>query len=231
MRRLKVAPWGVRLVASIVFLSLASVSARNDSRPRHLESWFGNRGKIALRPVRPQSGDQQGTIVHTVPGSEFPGSLPLLKQALRDFLEGKRLFEEETFRGNGRTCLTCHSRETGTVSPRDAQIRFHANPHDPLFVHDGSDDDDNDGFGDGHHFTRMLNDATILMRIHLHENVELKGHPEIREVTVRRGIPTTLNTPALDPVLMLDGRQPNLEAQARGAIADHAQSIAVKARS
>jgi len=40
---------------------------------------------------------------------------------------------------------------------------------------------------------------------------------------VRRGIPTTLNTPALDPVLMLDGRQPNLEAQATGAILDHAQ--------
>jgi hypothetical protein len=35
-------------------------------------------------------------------------------------------------------------------------------------------------------------------------------------VTVRRGVPSTLNTPALDPVLMWDGRQPNLEAQAAG---------------
>jgi hypothetical protein len=26
---------------------------------------------------------------------------------------GRRLFERETFGGNGRTCLTCHSRETG----------------------------------------------------------------------------------------------------------------------
>jgi len=25
------------------------------------------------------------------------------------------LFEHETFGGNGRTCLTCHSRQTGTV--------------------------------------------------------------------------------------------------------------------
>ena len=39
---------------------------------------------------------------------------------LRDFLEGRRLFERETFGGNGRTCLTCHSRETGTVSPEEA---------------------------------------------------------------------------------------------------------------
>src|SRR4029077_6208938 len=31
----------------------------------------------------------------------------------------------------------------------------------------------------------------------------------------------TLNTPALDPILMLDGRQPNLQAQALGAIKDH----------
>jgi cytochrome c peroxidase len=33
----------------------------------------------------------------------------------------------------------------------------------------------------------------------------------------------TLNAPALDPVLMQDGRQPDLVAQARGAIFDHAQ--------
>jgi cytochrome c peroxidase len=42
---------------------------------------------------------------------------------------------------------------------------------------------------------------------------------------VNRGIPTTLNTPALDPVLMYDGRQPTLQAQAAGAIQDHAQGV------
>ena len=146
---------------------------------------------------------------------------------MRDFLEGQRLFERETFGGNGRTCETCHSRETGTVSPQDARLRFKKDRHDPLFVHDGSDDEDGDGFGDGRHATRMLTDATVLMRIQLHPNVELKGHPEIREVTVRRGIPTTINTPALDPVLMLDGRQPTLQAQALGAIRDHAQGVGV----
>src|SRR5262245_51310199 len=53
---------------------------------------------------------------------------------------GRHLFERETFGGNGRTCLTCHSRETGTVSPKDARARFAVDPHDPLFLHDGSDD-------------------------------------------------------------------------------------------
>ena len=130
---------------------------------------------------------------------------------------GRRLFEQETFGGNGRTCLTCHSRKTGTVSPKDAQERFQADPHDPLFAHDGSDD----GLGNG--VTRILADATILMTIPLPPNVRL-GDSSDTFVTLRRGIPTTLNTPALDPVLMLDGRQPTLELQAGGAIHDHAQA-------
>ena len=130
---------------------------------------------------------------------------------------GRRLFERETFGGNGRTCLTCHSRKTGTVSPKDAQARFNANPHDPLFAHDGSDD------GKGNGATRMLADATILMTIPLPPNVRL-GDSSDRFVVVKRGIPTTLNTPALDPALMLDGRQPTLELQANGAIHDHAQA-------
>lgn len=134
--------------------------------------------------------------------------------------DGQHLFERETFGGNGRTCLTCHSRATGTVSPEDAQARFQANPQDPLFVHDGSDD------GQGNGVSRMLADATILMTIPLPANVRLADSSD-RFVVLRRGIPTTLNTPALDPVLMLDGRQPTLELQAAGAIQDHAQAVAV----
>ena len=134
--------------------------------------------------------------------------------------DGRRLFEKETFGGNGRTCLTCHSRKTGTVSPQDALARFQANPHDPLFVHDGSDD------GQGHGVTRMLADATVLMKIPLPPNVRLADSTD-RFVMVNRGIPTTLNTPALDPVLMLDGRQDSLELQAGGAIQDHAQATKI----
>src|SRR5690348_11213883 len=73
--------------------------------------------------------------------------------------EGKRLFDSETFGGNGRTCRTCHSKATGTISPQDAQQLFNTHPNDPLFVADGSDD------GNGNGTTRIRTDATILMRI------------------------------------------------------------------
>ena len=138
--------------------------------------------------------------------------------------EGRRLFDHETFGGNGRTCRTCHSEDTGTVSPDDAAKRLKQDPSDPLFLHDGSDD----GLGNG--VTRMLADATILVTIQLPSNVRLADDPLATSITLRRGIPTTLNTPALDNdpvtgtlVFQLDGRQPSLESQAAGAIADHAQ--------
>jgi hypothetical protein len=41
--------------------------------------------------------------------------------------------------------------------------------------------------------------------------------PTARTVTLARGIPSVKNTPALDPVLMSDGRQENLLTQALGA--------------
>jgi cytochrome c peroxidase len=138
--------------------------------------------------------------------------------------EGRRLFDQETFGGNGRTCRTCHTEDTGTVSPGDAAKRLKLDPNDPLFLHDGSDD----GLGNG--VTRMLADATILVTIPLPSNVRLADDPLATSITVRRGIPTTLNTPALDNdpitgtlVFQLDGRQPSLESQAAGAIEGHAQ--------
>jgi len=129
--------------------------------------------------------------------------------------EGKRLFESETFGGNGRTCKTCHSKTTGTLSPQDIQQLFKTHPNDPLFLADGSDD------GNGHGTTRIQADATILVKVPLVSNVKLAANLSATHMAVRRGIPTTLNTPALDPILMLDGRQPNLQAQALGAIQDH----------
>lgn len=140
---------------------------------------------------------------------------PHLKQ------EAQRLFEEETFGGNGRTCLTCHSRQTGTVSPDDALERFLDNPNDPLFLQDGSDD----GLGNG--VTRMLTDATVLIRIPLPPNVTLANDPSATHVVLRRGIPTTINTPGLDPVLMYDGRAANLQLQALDAIHTHADATEI----
>jgi cytochrome c peroxidase len=135
--------------------------------------------------------------------------------------EGRHLFEKEKFGGNGRTCLTCHTRETGTISPAEAQELFARNPNHPLFRGDGSDD----GVGGG--AQRMLTDATVLVRVPLAANVSLVADPSARSVVVRRGIPSTINTPSLDPILMVDGRFGSLEAQARGAIADHSQGTEV----
>src|SRR6266480_7640411 len=95
---------------------------------------------------------------------------------------GERLFNGETFGGNGRTCRTCHGEKTGTVSPKDAGKRFKKDRTDPLFIHDGSDD----GLGQG--TNRILNDATILMTIPLAANVTLAADPLARSVVVRRGI-------------------------------------------
>jgi cytochrome c peroxidase len=134
-------------------------------------------------------------------------------------LAGKLLFEHATFGGNGRTCETCHSQATGTVSPQEARQRFRKDRRDPLFLHDGSDD------GNGTGVTRMLKDATVLVTIPLAWNIRMADDPTARTVTLRRGIASTLNTPALDPVLMLDGRQATLEDQAAGAIMDHAQGV------
>jgi cytochrome c peroxidase len=148
-----------------------------------------------------------------VSSASVTGSAPTPAQP-----DGERLFVKETFAGNGRTCRTCHSEDTGTVSPKDAEKRFQKDPADPLFLHDGSDD------GLGHGISRMIDSATILMTLPLPPNVKLADDPTATTVVLRRGIPTTINTPALDPILMLDGRQPSLEAQAAGAIHDHAQS-------
>ncbi len=127
---------------------------------------------------------------------------------------GRSLFEEETFAGNGRTCLTCHSRETGTLSPSDiAEL----SASDPLFLFDGAD---NFQSGD----SRIREHGTILVEIPLPDNVRLLDDPDASSVVLRRGIPSTLNTPALDEVLMQDGRAPDLMAQASDAIAVHAQS-------
>ena len=220
----KVIVVGVFCLASASVLALTTAGEPAASRTPPARGWWQARGKIAV-PMRPQAA--RGAMAPAA----TPQQVPSEAQKLSDFLEGQRLFEVETFGGNGRTCLTCHSRETGTVSPADARRRFLADSQDPLFVHDGSDDDNGDGFGDGAHVTRMLANATVLMRIALHDDVSVKDHPEIREVTVPRGIPTTLNTPALDPVLMLDGRQPTLQAQALGAITQHAQpTLVVTAR-
>jgi cytochrome c peroxidase len=136
---------------------------------------------------------------------------------IKRFEEGRRLFDEETFQGNGRTCVTCHSVETGTFSPKDARRRLARNPSDPLFVGDGLDD--------GVRGTsRITAHATVRIDIPLPSRVRLANDPTATSVTLLRGTPTTLNTPSLQPVFMYDGRETTLEGQALGAVHAHARN-------
>jgi cytochrome c peroxidase len=133
-------------------------------------------------------------------------------------LSNADLYTNETFGGNGRTCATCHPTGTGTFSPAEAQARYAADPNDPLFRALDSDD------GSGSSYQRLLTHATVLVGISLPPNVKLSSDPEATSATFERGIPSTLDTPALDPVLMADGRAASLEDQAGGAILGHAQA-------
>jgi len=132
-------------------------------------------------------------------------------------LSGAQLFKKETFGGNGRTCDTCHRMPTGTISLKDVQARFSKDPGDPLFRPLDSDD------GTGASYERLLTHATFLIPLPLPANVKLADDPTATEVILERGTPTVRDTAALDPVLMWDGRAPNLEEQALGATRTHAE--------
>jgi hypothetical protein len=131
---------------------------------------------------------------------------------------GERLFRHETFAGNDRTCETCHVRATGALSPRDVRRAFREDPEGPLFRAIDGDD------GQAGAYTRLLARATIRVTIPLHPNVSLKDDPAARSVVVERGVPTSFDKhPALEPMLMFDGRERDLATQAGHAVTDHAQ--------
>jgi hypothetical protein len=132
-------------------------------------------------------------------------------------LDGRKLFDQETFGGNGRTCLTCHSKETGTLSVRDVQrIIKRGDPNNALLTFDALDEDGGT--------TRVQEHATIRVTIPLPPWLSLVDDPGASHVTVFRGIPSTRNTPALDPVLNHDGRPPTVQEQARAAVRGHYQN-------
>jgi hypothetical protein len=132
-------------------------------------------------------------------------------------VNGKKLFEKETFDGNGRTCRTCHTNETGTLSPSQIQAAFADDPSGPLFRAIDSDD------GSGASYERLLADATILVSIPLPPGWSLADDPGATEVVLARGIPTTMNVPSLDDMFMADARFLTLEDQALGAVEAHAE--------
>ena len=65
-----------------------------------------------------------------LPALNEPALVGTATQALRSET-GRRLFQEETFAGNGRTCATCHGPETGTLSPEEARQRYRRDSGDP----------------------------------------------------------------------------------------------------
>ena len=62
------------------------------------------------------------------------------------------------------------------------------------------------------------------IEIPLTSRVKLLNDPAATSVVFLRGTPTAINTPALQPVFMYDGRDASLEEQALGAIQAHAQN-------
>lgn len=132
-------------------------------------------------------------------------------------MSGKHLFRFETFAGNGRTCETCHSKNTGTFSPADAQALYARNPDAPLFRAIDSDD------GLGVSYNRLLTDATVRIPFTLPANAVMLEDPAARAVVLNRSTPTVNNVVFTQSLLMVDGREPSLEHQAVSAVHTHYQ--------
>lgn len=145
-----------------------------------------------------------------LPGSAGAGGSPVVE-------DGQYLFTTEQFGGNGRTCVSCHTAQTGTVSPDQIQALYASNPDDPLFRSVDSDD------GAGTDYTELQAHATFRVSIPLPSGVFLTSDPTATSIVLRRSVPSTINTPALDTVLMWDGREPDVEHQALDAVLGHAQ--------
>jgi hypothetical protein len=161
-----------------------------------------------------RSGRRLTTCLLTV---IFGAAIFLLAASAAGISDGQRLFDQETFGGNGRTCRTCHSSGDGTIDPQEVAERLAQDPSDPLFLHDGLDD----FFGGT---SRIAAHATILIERELPEGVVMLDDPSATSVVFARGVPSTLNTPALDAALMYDMRNLDLRDQASGAIERHAQA-------
>lgn len=150
---------------------------------------------------------------------------------LCDIIDGARLFDRETFGGNGRTCSTCHILDSHTdLAPADVQAAFVADPTGPLFRSLDSDD------GVGSDYSLLLRDATVRIPFVLppgvwveepDDGVNVQRNPDgTTTVWVRRSTPTVENI-ALEDHIMWDGREgSDLEHQAQSAVTTHAGASA-----
>src|SRR4029450_736603 len=103
-------------------------------------------------------------------GAPAASSWIAIEASAAEVSEGQRLFDHETFGGNGRTCRTCHSGDDGTIDPAEVAEGFWEKPSEPLFRHDGLD-----GFFSG--TSRITAHATILIERDLPEGVVLVDAP------------------------------------------------------
>jgi cytochrome c peroxidase len=146
---------------------------------------------------------------------QFSGSQPDATSS-RHTRSGKQLFTRGEFGGNGRTCETCHTLETGDVTLDHIRTRFVEDPSDPLFRAIDSDD------GSGVAYDRLLTHATFRVFVDLPSNIRLADDPGATRVALFRStLPT--NNIALDPFIMWDGREPNLPHQALDAFVTHSE--------
>jgi cytochrome c peroxidase len=149
------------------------------------------------------------------PEGQFSESQPDA-MSRRHTRSGKQLFTRSEFGGNGRTCETCHTLETGDVTLDHIRSRFFEDPSDPLFRAIDSDD------GSGASYDRLLTHATFRVFVDLPSNIRLADDPGATRVALFRStLPT--NNIALDPVIMSDGREPDLPHQASDAFVTHSE--------
>lgn len=154
-------------------------------------------------------------LVFTAVFAAGSGCAPASEPADKPAASAEDLFEHETFGGNGRTCRTCHTSETGTMTPAQAEALFVSNPSAPLFRSTDSDD------GKGESYTRLRQSATIRVTLPIPPNIRLKDDPARTTFTVNRGIPTTTDITLTDEVLMYDGRESSRASQVSAAVSAH----------
>lgn len=170
-------------------------------------------GVLGITPIQTAGADEQD---HHPPSHEH---------RLR---EGRKLFNDQTFNGNGRTCATCHLPEKHfTITPRLIETSFHHRPTGPLFR---ALDDDQEQHG---HYQELRTRATFNIKIDLPTNITVENcaaYPDRCEqrpdghfrITLRRRAPTVEDTAVLDTHLMLDGRHnADLPGQAMAAVQTH----------
>src|SRR4029450_8966511 len=114
-------------------------------------------------------------------GAPAASSWIAIEASAAEVSEGQRLFDHETFGGNGRACRTCHSGDDGTIDQNEVAERLAGDPSGPLFRHDGLDD-----FFSG--TSRIEAHATILIERELPEGVVLVDDPSATSVIFARGV-------------------------------------------